>query len=328
MAQPSDDARPGASPLRTVVVRAGQFVATLLVLWFVVDRAGLSLGELGNIDLSVWEIRPLHLVVGSLVLLIGYLVTGALWGRIVKGLGGPTLPTSDAIRLFMIANMGRYVPGKVWQIAGLAALARGRGVPATTATAAAILGQGIAIGAAAAVGMGTLWTLADGAAWRWAVPAALLGGVAVTQIPPVFDGVTRAWFRASRTEPPEGLGPRDAASWVAIGLTSWTIYATSFWLFTAGLGYDMSPLVAGPAFAGAYVVGYLWFLVPAGLGVRETILMALLGPHLGTTEALSVAIAARLWTTMIEVIPAALFWAQHVAKGAPTVTADPDEARR
>ena len=140
------------------LLRVGQLALTVLVTWFIVDRVGLGLGELRGLEPSAWLPAPAPFLAASLLLLAAYFLSAALWGRIVHDLGGPKIPVGESIQLFMIANLGRYVPGKVWQIAGLAALAKSRGVPATTGTGAAVLGQGIALVAASAIGMGALMT--------------------------------------------------------------------------------------------------------------------------------------------------------------------------
>lgn len=295
---------------------------TVLVTWFVVDRAGVSLGELRAFDLSVWTPRPVVLAASCLALAGGYLMTGALWGRIVADLGGGRLGVLPAAGLFMIANLGRYVPGKVWQIAGLAALARQRGVPAATAAASAVLGQGLAIVSAAAVGMVGLWSYAGDAAWRWAVPAALVIGIGVGLTPPVFSKAAEVAFRLTKTEPPAALTARRGGEWLAIALVSWIVYAAAFWLLVTGLGYDLPFVSTASSFAAAYVIGYLFIAAPAGIGIREGALVVFLGPQVGAVQAGAIAALGRLWTTVVEVVPAALFWARHVrdiekGKGSP-----------
>lgn len=300
-------------------MRSAQLVGTILVTWFISTRAGLTIEALRGLDLSTWTLHWPLLVSSSGVLLAGYFMTGYLWGRIVEDLGGPRLPLGVSIRLFMIANMGRYVPGKVWQIAGLAALAKTRGVPGATAVAAAILGQGIALASATFVGLGAAWSLADGAAWRWAVPIGLVGGVVIGLLPPVFDRVSGLWFRLAKTPRPASLRSRDAAGWLVLGLASWTVYAAAFWILVRSVGLEASFLPTGSAFAAAYVLGYVAVFAPAGIGVREGFLVALLSPQTGAAAAGAVAVIARLWTTLIEVIPAAAFWTRHLATahGAP-----------
>lgn len=217
------------------------------------------------------------------------------------------------MRLFMIANLGRYIPGKVWQIAGLAALAKQKGIPGPTAAAAAVLGHGVALVAATAIGLGGIWTVAEGTPWRWAVPVGLAVGVAIGLAPPVFRAATGLWFRVSRTEAPDVLDSRQAVRWLAIAFANWAIFAVAFWLFVEGLGYDAPIVATATGFAAAYVVGYVFILAPAGIGIRESMLVVLLAPHFGAGAAGAIAAAARLWTTIIEVVPAAVFWGRHVA---------------
>ena len=287
--------------------------------WFVASRAGLTADELRSLDLSGWGPSWPLVAISCLVLLAGYFGTGLLWGHIARGLGGPALGPFVSIRLFMIANLGRYVPGKVWQIAGLAALAKSRGMPASTATAAAVLGQGIALASATLIGLGSVWALAEGATWRWAAPVVLFGIVVVGLMPPVFRAVSRLWFRLARADEPPGLTPSLAVGWLLFGLGTWVVYSAAFWLLVSGLGFAAAPLATASAFAAAYVLGYVMVFAPAGIGVREGFLVALLSPQLGAPTAGAIAVAARLWTTLIEVVPAAAFWTRHLTTnpGAP-----------
>ena len=138
-------------------IRLLQLGLTVVVTWFIIDRLGVSLSELGDLSLEEWRPNVLVLTGSILVLLLGFFMSAALWGRMVVDLGGPEIPMWRAVRLFMIANLGRYVPGKVWQIAGLALLAKKEGVPARIATGSAVLGQGFAIMGATVLGLGAFF---------------------------------------------------------------------------------------------------------------------------------------------------------------------------
>ena len=67
------------------------------------------------------------------------------------------------------------------------------------------------------------------------------------------------------------------------------------------------------AFAAAYVAGYLFIPAPAGAGIREGALILFLTPHVGVGTAGALAVIARIWTPVVELVPAALFWTRHVA---------------
>jgi uncharacterized membrane protein YbhN (UPF0104 family) len=260
------------------------------------------------------------------VLLLAYFVSAALWGRMVVDLGGPRLPVGQAIRLFMVANLGRYLPGKVWQIAGLAVLAKGAGVPAATATGAAVLGQGVSLVAATIVG---LVALAAGPeevrAWGLAGAGVVGVGVVIGLFPPVFRRVVGLWFRLSRQEAPEALGSAHALGWLVLFTANWVVYASSFWILAASFGHSGSVLPVASAFAAAYVLGYLMIFAPAGVGVREASLVAFLTPYMGASPAGVLAVVARIWTTVVELVPAGLFWMRTMRPGGtPTNPEDAD----
>lgn len=257
--------------------------------------------------------RLLPLVGATSLLLAAYVLSGVIWGGVVTGLGGPRLSPGDAVSIFMIANMGRYVPGKVWSIAGMAALAKGKGVPVAVSATSAVIMQGVGLAAAAAVGLGAF---AGGPAPlpRWGLAGA---GVAacllllLLAVPSLFRRAVALWFRMVRTSPPANLTATLVLRWLLQLTVAWVAMGASFWILAVSLGMGLSPVRAGSAFAGAYVAGYLMLFAPAGVGVREGFLVAILAPALGSGPATVLAIAARLWMTAAEVIPAAILWALH-----------------
>ena len=273
---------------------------------------GLGLDELGALDAAEW-VPSLPLLASSVALLLSaYFVSGALWGRVVSDLGGPRLGVIDAIGIFMIANLARYVPGKVWQIASLAALAKARGVSATTAMGAAVLGQGIALAAATLVGLAGLLS-AGAPGWGLAPAIAIASGAALVAVPPVFRRLTRLLFRLARSPVPEGLRSTHGVRWLALFGLNWVLYAFSFWVLVVSFGAEAALAPVASAFAAAYVLGYAAIFAPAGLGVREGFLVALLAPHLGVAHAGAFAVIARVWTTVVELVPAVAFWIRHVS---------------
>jgi hypothetical protein len=299
--------------LKRALLLAGQLALTVLVTWLIVDRVGLGFAELGGVERSLWTPGPVLFAVSSLLLLVAYFMSAALWGSIVVDLGGPRLSPREAIRIFMIANLGRYLPGKVWQIAGLAALAKGRGVAPATAAGAAVLGQGVAVVAAAAVGLGVL--LGGPASYRpWGILGLALVVVAVLSlaVPRIAQALVRAWFRLVRSESRPDVSGVRTLRWLALYVLNWVLYAASFWVLARSLGFEGPPIPVASAFAAAYVLGYAMVFAPAGLGPREGFLIAFLTPHLGAAASGVVAIVARVWTTLVEVVPAGILWIAHL----------------
>ncbi len=149
------EARPPSAGRRAGKVLA-QLLLTGLVTWFILRAVGVNLGKLGSFDLSTLHIRWVVLAVASSLLVAAYLYAASLWGLMVRELSGVEMGLVASLRVFFTANLGRYLPGKVWQIAGLALLARKEGVPAATASGAAVLGQAFSLAGATLVGAGVL----------------------------------------------------------------------------------------------------------------------------------------------------------------------------
>ncbi|MBW3533768.1 MAG: flippase-like domain-containing protein [Gemmatimonadetes bacterium] len=311
-AGPPSSGRPG----RRLLLRAVQLALTALVTWWILDRVGLTLDALSGVDLAAWRPSWTLLLLSCVALALGYVASGLIWGRMVRDLGGPRLAPLDAVSVYMVANLGRYVPGKLWQIAGLAVLARRRGVPAAVATAAAVAGQAVALAGATVVGFGAIVAgpppLRRFTPW---VAAGVVLVVALVAVPALSRRSARVWFRLTRTDLPEGVEPggADGLRWLALYTLNWGLYALAFWLLVRSFGLPGSPLVVAPAFAAAYVLGYAVLFAPAGIGVREGFLVALLAPVMGTVPAGVLAGLARLWTTGVELLPAAAFWGRELA---------------
>jgi uncharacterized membrane protein YbhN (UPF0104 family) len=97
---------------------------------------------------------------------------------------------------------------------------------------------------------------------------------------------------------------------------SWLFYGLAFRFFVQGLlgvaAGEISTYIA--VYTAAYILGFISPIAPAGLGVREITLAAFM-TQLGLAneaDAALVAIAARLWLTIVELVPSGLY----VAAGA------------
>ena len=310
MTQPTDR-QPEAWSAQRVFKGLAQLVVTGVVTWLILERLGPGLNELARTAPRDLEPRWGLVTASCVVLAAGYAFSGWIWGRMVEDLGGPALPARDAIRTYMVANLGRYVPGKLWQIAGLALLARARGVPPAIATAAAVIGQAVALAGATLVG---LWALVGAgpslARWAPAAVAATIGVMTVVSVPKLFRPLLDLWLRWAPGEAAGEvpIGTLNGLRWLALYTLNWGGYALAFWMLVRGLSLPGSLLEIGPAFAAAYVFGYVVLVAPAGLGVREASMVALLAPVMGPPGAALAAVAARVWTTVVEVAPAGAFW--------------------
>jgi len=264
----------------------------------------INLDSLTDIDLGEWKPRINLLLVSCFSLLTSYLLSALIWREIIGDIGHIHISITRAVSVFISANIFRYVPGKIWQIGGLAYLSQKSGIPTDLSILSAILGQLLALCAAGILGLYAIFIsqtmeISNSLSVVALVFAVLLVGLYFIG----WLGKTIISNHLIHTSYPWRAWRSFIPKWFFLYLLNWMLYIFSFWVFCDSIGFGNDFILIGSAFAGAYVLGYLAVLTPAGLGVREATLVALLDPVIVSEEALIVALLSRLWTTLVEVVP-------------------------
>ncbi|HET7520038.1 MAG TPA: lysylphosphatidylglycerol synthase domain-containing protein, partial [Candidatus Limnocylindria bacterium] len=227
-----------------------------------------------------WHVRPLYLLGAVLLVLVNYAILIQAWRVMLAG-WQQSLPFLDSVRIWLVSGLGKYVPGKVWAVAGMAVMAQRSGVAAWAATASAVVLQALSVGTGAAiVGLAGSARLQTEAPWARVALVSLMVASAVGLALLLWPPVTRRLLQLVRvTAPPErSPGPRAIAIGLAANLVAWISYGTSLWLMAHGL-LDVPALslrVAIGAFAASYVAGLLALFAPGGIGVRELVFLLML----------------------------------------------------
>ncbi len=219
----------------------------------------------------------------------------------------------DSARIWSISNLGRYLPGKVWQIGTLAIMVQPHGISSIAAVGSAILVTLITTVA------GFVVVAASGASVLHVPPlgtiAIAAAGAAILLAPRLLPILART---ASALTGREIRVPRlpYRAIWRTglIAALSWLLYGIAFEALTRGV-LGRAPGAPGlyiAVFTGSYLAGFLALIVPGGVGVREVIMAtALERAGFGIGEAILVVIASRLWLTILEIVPALVFLSHH-----------------
>ncbi len=303
---PITPGRTGRSGPPRAVRRVAQLLLTVGVTWFIVAQIGVTVEEALSLELALPAPSAGWLALSVLFLLAGFVFTASLWGKLAGELGARNPGPLASTRIVLAANLGRYLPGKVWQMAGLALLSRREGMSATVGTTAGVLGQAFGLAAAGILAVPVL--VAPGApGGRPALWVLVVLGLCIVgaSIPPLFRGGLRIVFRVARRSIEElpRTGPLFGPRWLGWYALTWAIYGSAFVAFLRGLGFPGGFLELAAPFAAAYLLGYVAFFAPAGIGVREGFLIAFLRPEMGAA-AVGVAVLTRVWMTLAELAPA------------------------
>ena len=257
-----------------------------------------------------WQVRPAFLVASALLVWTMYAFLIAAWRLVLQG-WGERLDAVTAARIWTVSSLGKYLPGKVWAIAGMALMAQRAGVAGWAATGSAVILQALAVAAGGAV-VAVTGTAALEAQWpgfRIGLALLLAGSVAGLFLM-TWPPFVRRLLRMVRIEPRSatpGTGAVLAAA--AANLIAWAGYGAAFWLLAAGLlphsGLTLD--VAVGAFTASYLAGLLFLPAPGGVGIRESVMVLMLQAPLGEGGALALAIASRVLLTLTEFGAAAPF---------------------
>jgi glycosyltransferase 2 family protein len=241
---------------------------------------------------SIWHDSDIDLARVGWGWLVGALALGAcaivgsafVWLVILRGLGAA--PRARLAGIFLQAQLGKYVPGSLWQYAGRSALAGAQGVPLR------VVGKSLPIELGATVFAGAAFSILLLGWWSILGLAAILGAAAIAA----------SFLREDR------VVLRVAAHATLLYAATWPFIGASFWMTARAFVHvpvgDL-PVYTG-AFAAAWIVGLLAIYAPGGLGVREAMLVAILRSRVGSADAVVIAAASRGVFTFVDLSAAGI----------------------
>jgi glycosyltransferase 2 family protein len=280
---------------------AVKVAATLLVLALIGRSLARNWAAFRSLQITL-ALQGGWLAASAVAVFATYAIQIESWRRVLGG-WGQRLPYAQAARAWCLANLARYIPGKVWGVASLVVLAQRAGVQTSAAAASAFGMQALALG----TGVVLIALATPHAAPPLPLGVAVLGALATVSV--LAWGPTARWLGrlASATTPLPPLPVSAVASGSSLMLLSWVTYGAAFWLLARGLIPASSlPLpTAMGLFALGYILGVLALFAPSGVGVRELALIGFLTPVLGSGGALALSVGSRVLLTLTEVAAAA-----------------------
>ena len=307
------DSKPSGSGLKSPIITILKYLLILVVVYFVGKKL---IDNWHEVTAYRWSLNPYLLILSVASHILTFAMLSYVWRYLISGFGYKGIHFPHAFKISYIANLGRYIPGKIWPVVGTVYYARKIGINEEAAVASWALAQVYAIPAsflACLVTMlfqpqmytGYVSSFVGPAIYIAAAIIFIISVLAIT-IPDkallLFNIILKVFnrpevkFRLSKT----------LALKVYLGyFICWLMFGFSFWLFLHAVIDDPRiPVMAGiAAFVLAYQIGYLTLFSPGGLGVRELVLTSVLTPYVGPVAA-GVAVASRLWNMVSEIIAA------------------------
>ncbi|WP_324650854.1 lysylphosphatidylglycerol synthase domain-containing protein [Georgenia sp. H159] len=258
-----------------------------------------------DVSAALASLSPAGIVAVLGISLVYVCLTMLSWRAVMTDLGSP-LAVTDSSRVFFVSQVGKYLPGGVWNIVAAAEMGADHRIPrrrSVSAMAVSIL-VSIVTGlllAVVAVLLGPS-DIRDTYGWVvWSLPLFV-----VLLAPPVLNrvlGLALSLVRRPPLEKPLSLGGiTRSAGWALAG---WIVAGVQVWVIGTSLGMDVTVATLALAVGGyalAWIVGFLAIVVPAGVGVREAVLGALLTGQLGAGAVVVTVLLARVVLTVADLL--------------------------
>jgi uncharacterized membrane protein YbhN (UPF0104 family) len=223
-------------------------------------------------------------IVAVLLFQVWYFLRGWIWMRLLDEVGnsiqvgnvgkvGNVLPRISRLRQWVASELLRYIPGNVWSFVGRYKGAKDAGSETKPAIATIVTEAWILVVGAAVIATFALRNESYGQ---------ILGlGTALFGLAPLY---VKRFFTIQQ---------RTLFSLALLSIANWAIYGLAFAILFRAM--PNAPTISLPLLIGtnvaAWLLGYLSLITPMGLGVREAVLIQLLGDF-GVTNGIAAFAAA------------------------------------
>ena len=277
----------------------------VLVAIALIAAVGVALADRwGQVQPELVRANPLALVASLIAVVAGLHLAMASWRILLEGLGSP-LTGGVARRIFFVGQLGKYLPGSVWPVLVQMEMGRAHGVPSSRMVVSFFVSLGLSVLTGTILGAPVLLLAGDDLVWlQWPAVAVAAVGTVVLLWPRVLNHLLIAGLRLLRRPPLERpFTGSTVARATLLMVATWGCFGLGLWLLAVDLGADAQTAlpVSVSGYALAFTAGLLFVLAPAGVGVRDALLVVTLAPVLGGASATAVALLSRLVATVADI---------------------------
>lgn len=296
---------PARRSRRAVIVNVLRYVLLALVIVAAVWQLWVNWTSVTE---TVARLQWPRVTLAFVAVIIGMACSTMSWQVLVDDLGKP-IGVGRGAQIFLVGQLGKYLPGSVWayvlqiELGRKAGLARARVFAATLFSVAVVLVAALIAGAIAvpeliATDERLVWIL-----WLYGLlPIAL-----IMLHPRILTYFARLAFRLlRRPQPDHPITLPVVAKSLGLAVLAYVSYGSHLWLLAdTGEGLTLGPLALCIGTMGiAMVAGLLFFLLPSGVGAREFVIIAALTPIVGIGPATAYAGVSRLMFVLADLVSA------------------------
>ncbi len=287
-------------------IRIGLLLLLSAAIWLLIENGNKWLQQIEDFE---WKLDWFLFGASALILWISYFLAPLGWVWLSHH-AGSTVNAKDLTSAWFISQLGRYMPGKIWLFAGRAGFLKSRGLSTFRATSVPfleVLFTAAAAGLAAIIPIILTENISFADSGLRTVILAAGGCVLVI---PLLTPIQRWLYKLKYGAIPETLTlPGVTGSFKLLLLYSglWWLRGLALFLWLKGFGIQSIDFwICCAAAPLSWLAGYIVFLVPGGIGIREAAAVALVAPSGVTGPVLAVIAGQRVLLSIAEVFFALL----------------------
>lgn len=251
-----------------------------------------------------FEIVYSRLIISFVLLLFVFLFNPLAWMRILNEMK-EEMDFQKAFSIFYVSQLGKYVPGKVWTYIGQVYLAEREGIPKERTLISSVLFQLISGVTTVYVFVISLlfWEKLNLALTILAFLCFSVSCLILLRLGLLDWMINLVLNRLLRRKTVVKIGANTVIYAVSVLMLSWMAYGVAYYYFVNSF-YPID-VTSSISFTGIYaiswLIGYLSFITPGGLGIREGVQVYLLNLFLPLPISIIISLACRIWLTVGEI---------------------------
>jgi len=296
--------------LKKIILNIIKITLFLLVIWYIYTNIAKNIEKIKEINFKNYDPKFMFFFVITLFISLIYPVF--VWKYLLRSMG-EKINTLSALRIWFVSNLGRYVPGKVLQIAGLVYLANKEGVSKSKAIQSVLYSQITANGLGLFMGLGLLLLKSNSIKFPNSFHLTLILialFIFLLWIPSFLmksSNFVLEKFKKQTIE--QSLCRRNYMIYLSLQIINWILMSISFILFVnsyTGLSIKNNPetLFILPL---SWTIGLIALFAPGGIGVREGAMSYWLSNFIPIEFALVLPWIYRIMNTIVEIILTLIF---------------------
>jgi glycosyltransferase 2 family protein len=289
------------------LIKSAQVLIILLIFYFLFKSLVSNWSQVKDFN---WQFDYWLLIASFFLQFLTLFWLVKIWQRMLKHTGS-TVSYFKLFKVWFYANLGKYLPGKVWQFLGIIYMLEKEGVPKKNSFSTGVMAQSFSVISGLFISVILLgpdlyhryFSLKPGLMIAMVILS--LAVLALLCYPKILEKILNLGLRIVKKDKITlDIRGKDVIIYLLSYSLSWLLFGLAFLIFVKSMtqaDFKMYPTLTG-AYAFSLNIGFLAIFTPGGIGVREGVLVFLLSSLFPLPVSTLISLLSRLWMTVGEVL--------------------------